>query len=258
MRRVVQRRKSRRSGPVSRILFPPQGPACGRWSAQRTLRRAAAIHLGPPLPAGSGALPGADSEPGRLSPPIWACWRWGLPCHGRHRPRGALLPHHFTLTGRRGNVRTCARGNGTSPQTALTFPLSRALTFPRAPGGVFSVALSLGSRPVAVSHHRALPSSDFPPLTRRRELRAPDVGHGGRRHGRREARGGVPRAAARPTPPGGILPRGNAVRRGRALRLYAARQRRVQHLGAAQRWSAAPDRAVSAQSVTHGPARADR
>ena len=30
-------------------------------------------------------------------------------------------------------------------------------------GGLFSVALSLASLPVAVSHHRALPSSDFPP-----------------------------------------------------------------------------------------------
>ena len=30
-------------------------------------------------------------------------------------------------------------------------------------GGVFSVALSLASLPVAVSHHRALSSSDFPP-----------------------------------------------------------------------------------------------
>jgi hypothetical protein len=30
-------------------------------------------------------------------------------------------------------------------------------------GGVFSVALSLALLPVAVSHHRALSSSDFPP-----------------------------------------------------------------------------------------------
>jgi len=32
---------------------------------------------------------------------------------------------------------------------------------------VFSVALSLGLPPVAVSHHRALPCPDFPPRTRR-------------------------------------------------------------------------------------------
>ena len=34
------------------------------------------------------------------------------------------------------------------------------------PGGIFSVALSLASLPVAVSHHRALSSSDFPPGAR--------------------------------------------------------------------------------------------
>ena len=38
------------------------------------------------------------AEAGRLSLLIWACWRWGLPCRGCHQPRGALLPHHFTLT----------------------------------------------------------------------------------------------------------------------------------------------------------------
>ena len=32
--------------------------------------------------------------------PIRSCSRWGLPCHARHRARGALLPHPFTLTGR--------------------------------------------------------------------------------------------------------------------------------------------------------------
>ena len=31
------------------------------------------------------------------SPPAWACWRWGLPCRACRQPRGALLPHLFTL-----------------------------------------------------------------------------------------------------------------------------------------------------------------
>ena len=35
--------------------------------------------------------------------------------------------------------------------------------FQRTIGGVFSVALSLGSPPVAVSHHRTLFCPDFPP-----------------------------------------------------------------------------------------------
>jgi len=29
--------------------------------------------------------------------PIRSCSRWGLPCRARCRPRGALLPHRFTL-----------------------------------------------------------------------------------------------------------------------------------------------------------------
>jgi len=35
---------------------------------------------------------------GRSSPLIWPCSSWGLPCRCRYRQRGALLPHHFTLT----------------------------------------------------------------------------------------------------------------------------------------------------------------
>ncbi len=36
---------------------------------------------------------------GLNSPHIWSCCRWGLPCRSSHPERGALLPHHFTLTG---------------------------------------------------------------------------------------------------------------------------------------------------------------
>ena len=52
------------------------------------------------------------------------------------RPAGELLPHRFTLTARAG----CPRG------------------------GLLSVALSLASRPVGVTHHRVLRSPDFPPV----------------------------------------------------------------------------------------------
>ena len=38
------------------------------------------------------------SRRGRL--PICSCTGWGLPCRPRHRGRGALLPHRFTLTTR--------------------------------------------------------------------------------------------------------------------------------------------------------------
>ena len=62
--------------------------------------------------------------------PIWSCSKWGLPCRACYQPRGALLPHHFTLT-------------------------SNA-------GGLFSAALSVGSRLPEVIWHFALWSPDFP------------------------------------------------------------------------------------------------
>jgi len=60
--------------------------------------------------------------------PIRSCSRWGLPCRPCCQGRGALLPHRFAL----------ARG---LPRGACA-------------GGLFSVALSLGSPPPAVSRHR--------------------------------------------------------------------------------------------------------
>ena len=66
----------------------------------------------------------------------WAFSQWGLPCHACHQARGALLPHPFTLTGDRSHL-----------------------------GGLLSAALSLGLPPVAVSHHCALWSPDFPRLS---------------------------------------------------------------------------------------------
>jgi len=57
----------------------------------------------PTRTAGSGHRP--QSCPrfrhGRLcAVPMRSCSRWGLPCRRRCRRRGALLPHHFTLTAR--------------------------------------------------------------------------------------------------------------------------------------------------------------
>ncbi len=65
-------------------------------------------------------------------PPIWSCSGWGLPCLRCRHQSGELLPRLFTLT--------------------------------EIFGGIFSVALSLGLPPVAVSDHPAQWSSDFPPL----------------------------------------------------------------------------------------------
>src|ERR1700730_13750771 len=70
--------------------------------------------------------------------PIWSCSRWVLPCRWCYHPRGALLPHHFTLTG------------------AAFAALRRYL----------SVALSVGSRLPGITWHRALWSPDFPPCAK--------------------------------------------------------------------------------------------
>jgi hypothetical protein len=64
-----------------------------------------AIHLGRASPHTSSDLPGdrADHTSQRTAcPPIWSCSGWGLPCHRCCQRRGALLPHHFTLTGPEG------------------------------------------------------------------------------------------------------------------------------------------------------------
>ena len=93
-----------------------------------------AIPLGRRLPGASSNLPGRpdpDTDPEAHSRelravPIRSCSRWGLPCRRRCRRRGALLPHRFTL----------AAVNATHR------------------GGLFSVALSLGSHPPDVIRHR--------------------------------------------------------------------------------------------------------
>jgi len=72
-------------------------------------------------------------EPGQVATePIWPCTAWGLPCPRCHHRSGGLLPHLFTLT----------------------WEVS---------GGIFSVALSVGSPPLPVRKHAALWCSDFPP-----------------------------------------------------------------------------------------------
>src|SRR4029078_6614814 len=94
-----------------------------------------------PISVGPISRPASNDLPGRRSArvvaitfPIWSFSGWGLPCRTCHQVRGGLLPRRFTLT------------DG-----------------PKAAGGLFSVALSLGSRPVAVDNHPDPRSPDFPP-----------------------------------------------------------------------------------------------
>ena len=67
-----------------------------------TLPPVVVIPLGRPLPDGS--CDQLEIESTRATPAGCpaisdrSCSRWGLPCPPRHRGRGALLPHRFTLT----------------------------------------------------------------------------------------------------------------------------------------------------------------
>jgi len=47
--------------------------------------------------------------------PIWSCSEWGLPCHSCYQKRGALLPHHFTLTSRSWRFIFCCTCRGLTP-----------------------------------------------------------------------------------------------------------------------------------------------
>ena len=79
----------------------------------------------------------------RVSLPIWSCSVWGLPCPGRYRTGGALLPHLFTLT------------PALEFSQRRSYPASRANTGIAVPGrpstvrkrgsrgGIFSVALAV-------------------------------------------------------------------------------------------------------------------
>ena len=93
---------------------------------------------GTTIPLGRASRRASRDQPGRRSGnapapcgaavPIRSCSRWGLPCRPRCRGRGALLPHRFAL--------------------------ARGLPCGACAGGLFSVALSLGSPPPDVIRHR--------------------------------------------------------------------------------------------------------
>ena len=133
---------------VSRVLFS-------------TIRRAAAIHLRRTSPCACSDLPGSQRGPRFVA--MQHTSLFGLapsgvyPATGVDR-RGALLPHLFTLT--------------TTAQIGQC-------------GGIFSVALSVGSRPPGVTWHCVLWSPDFPLRVLRRSGRPADsrpASVGARRH----------------------------------------------------------------------------
>ena len=148
---MKSRRATERAGKpnsVPHLRHRPEGPS--HAAATICLGRTVARRLEHPTRNSLRGGPPRGSSKLDHWLPTWACWRWGLPCRARRRTRGALLPHHFTIA--------CERLDGSSREpTRLSISI----------GCVFSVALSLASLPVAVSHHRALSSSDFPPGFRR-------------------------------------------------------------------------------------------
>jgi len=97
------------------------------------------IHLGQSSPTASSNLPGSPLGTGGADKPRTPLF--GLAPGGVYRAancyqsRGALLPHHFTLTAK--VLKTMA-------------------------GGIFSVALSMGSRPPGVTWRLVRRSPDFP------------------------------------------------------------------------------------------------
>ena len=113
---------------VSRILF----------LTRDELARRATISLGSALLRTSSDLPaGTWSRRNQRSPHIWSCCRWGLPCHACHHARGALLPHHFTLTRQRRAVSFCCTFRRVAPPGRYPAPCPAQ----------FGLSSSLGSKP---------------------------------------------------------------------------------------------------------------
>ena len=108
-------------GSVSRVLSTPdQNPGMGDHSSRTAIAR----RLQQPTRIARRKRP---LNPKVRAIPIRFCSRWGLPCRPCYQGRGALLPHRFALT--------------LAPETWLQ-------------GGLFCVALSLGSPPPGVTRHR--------------------------------------------------------------------------------------------------------
>ena len=89
-RAYSRRRRKAASRPVSRVLYGGE-TARQPFIWDHRCRRPRATNPDGSVETRLRAKPCAI--------PIRSCSRWGLPCHDRYRPRGALLPHPFTLAG---------------------------------------------------------------------------------------------------------------------------------------------------------------
>ena len=103
----------------------------------------------------------------RHSFPIWSCSGWGLPCRSCYHARGALLPHHFTLTSRDQLINNwrytlCCTGRRLSPPRRYLAPC------PVEPGLSSSPASLARAKPAIIqltgrnlTRYRSLRSTDF-------------------------------------------------------------------------------------------------
>ena len=80
--------------------------------------------------------------------PIWSCSGWGLPRRPCYHARGALLPHHFTLTNRGWRYPFCCTGRGLAPprRYLAPCPVEPGLSSSTAPGGVAPAIIRLTGR----------------------------------------------------------------------------------------------------------------
>ena len=96
------------------------GKLVGSRPVSRVLSRTI-IHLRPTSPWAFSNQPENQRGPRRCSP-IWSCSGWGLPCHSCYHQRGALLPHHFTLTRLHGRYIFCGTFRRLAPPRCYLAP----------------------------------------------------------------------------------------------------------------------------------------
>jgi hypothetical protein len=89
-RGVGQRASGRRAGNKGEPADKP-----GSVEGSHSSRAHVAMRLERPT---RGPARATRCGPKTACPPIWSCSEWGLPCRRCCHRRGALLPHHFTLT----------------------------------------------------------------------------------------------------------------------------------------------------------------
>ena len=89
----------------------------------------------------------------RACPPIWSCSKRGLPCRCCYQHRGALLPHHFTLTYQSRRYLFCCTFHGLAPSR-------RYLALCPVEPGLSSVAAATATASINSHRHSTIKASD--------------------------------------------------------------------------------------------------